>query len=65
MILVDTSVWILIFRDKTGEAVDAFRETVGSEPTVLSRFNQLELLQGAKTLKDRKTPPLCVCLANQ
>ena len=54
MILVDTSVWVLIFRDKTGDVVDNFRETVGSEPIVLSRFNQLELLQGAKNLKEWK-----------
>ena len=52
MILVDTSVWVLIFRDKTGSVVAAFRKKVGSDLTVLSRFNQLELLQGAKDLKE-------------
>jgi predicted nucleic acid-binding protein len=52
MILVDTSVWVLILRDKTGSVVTAFRQRVGSEITVLSRFNQLELLQGAKDLKE-------------
>jgi predicted nucleic acid-binding protein len=52
MILVDTSVWVLILRDKTGKVVTAFRKRVGSAITVLSRFNQLELLQGAKDLKE-------------
>jgi len=52
MILVDTSVWISILRDKSGEIVAAFRERTGSDLIVLSRFNQLELLQGAKDLKE-------------
>ena len=52
MILVDTSVWINIFRDRTGKIVKTFKERIGSEICVLSRFNQLELLQGAKDEKD-------------
>ena len=48
MILVDTSVWIEIFRDKTGHFVTAFQKIIGSKSYVLSRFNQLELLQGAR-----------------
>ena len=52
MILVDTSVWVSVLRDKTGNAVAAFRKRVGSELTVLSRFNQLELLQGAKNVRE-------------
>jgi predicted nucleic acid-binding protein len=52
MILVDTSVWVLILRDKTGSVVAAFRRRVGMDITVLSRFSQLELLQGAKDSKE-------------
>ena len=52
MILVDTSVWIEIFKDKTGRVVTAFQERIGSENYVLSRFNQLELLQGARDQKE-------------
>ena len=52
MILVDTSVWIDIFRDRTGKIVKAFKERVGSENCVLSRFNQLELLQETKDEKE-------------
>jgi len=52
MILVDTSVWIHIFRDKGGTVAKAFRDRIGSENSVLSRFNQLELLQGARDEKE-------------
>ena len=52
MILIDTSVWIEIFRDKTGNIVNALRKTIGAENYVLSRFNQLELLQGAIDQKE-------------
>jgi predicted nucleic acid-binding protein len=48
MILVDTSVWVEIFRDKTGHIVKAFHDRIGSENYFISRFNQLEMLQGAK-----------------
>jgi hypothetical protein len=54
MILVDTSVWISVLRDKTGRAAAAFQQEVGSDLVVLSRFNQLELLQGAKDLREWK-----------
>jgi len=52
MILVDTSVWVEIFRDKTGRIVKSFQDITRSEHYVLSRFNQLELLQGAKNDKE-------------
>jgi len=48
MILVDTSVWIEVLRDKKGEVVRAFRERIGPEICVFCRFTQLELLQGSK-----------------
>jgi len=52
MILVDTSVWVEIFRDKTGDIARAFQEVIGAETYVISRFNQLELLQGARDQKE-------------
>ena len=52
MILVDTSIWISLLRDKGGNLVKAFRQRVGKEAYVLTRFNQLELLQGAKDLRE-------------
>ncbi|RLD96818.1 MAG: PIN domain nuclease, partial [Aquificota bacterium] len=48
MILVDTSVWIDVLRDRKGEVVEAFRKIIGDDLYVLTRFTQLELLQGAK-----------------
>jgi predicted nucleic acid-binding protein len=52
MIVVDTSVWIEILRDKTGFVVKAFKEIVGSDTYALTRFAQMELLQGAKNEKE-------------
>ena len=48
MILVDTSVWIEVLRDKKGKVVRAFRERIAAEVCVFCRFTQLELLQGSK-----------------
>jgi len=48
MILVDTSVWIEVLRDRTGRVSAKFRDRTRSDIVVLSRFVQLELLQGAK-----------------
>jgi len=48
VILVDTSVWVEVLRDKTGRIVKVFRERAGDEIIAFSRFTQLELLQGAK-----------------
>jgi len=55
MILVDTSVWIDVLRDRKGPVVQAFRERVGDETCVLTRFTQLELLQGARNEKEWKS----------
>ena len=55
MILVDTSVWIEIFKDKTGNIVKAFQKTIGTDTYVMSRFNQLELLQGARDRNEWET----------
>ena len=49
MILVDTSVWIDVLRDRQGDVVESFRKKTYGETLVLSRFTQLELLQGAKS----------------
>jgi len=48
MILVDTSVWVHVLRDKSGRTVQAFHKKTASEIIVFSHFIQLELLQGAK-----------------
>lgn len=48
MILVDTSVWIDVLRDREGKVVSSFRRIIGEHIYALTRFTQLELLQGAK-----------------
>ena len=47
-VLVDTSVWIDLFRDRTGRRKATLRRALRGREVVLSRFHQLELLQGAK-----------------
>ncbi len=47
MVLVDTSVWVDVFRDATGEERDSLKTVIGDDDVVLTRFNQLELMQGA------------------
>ena len=49
MILVDTSVWIEVLRDRRGKIVQRFRDRIGDDICLLTRFTQLELLQGAKS----------------
>ena len=48
MILVDTSVWIDVFRDGSGSMKRLVQNRIGDDFYVLTRFNQLELLQGTK-----------------
>lgn len=48
MVLVDTSVWIHVFRDATGREREVLRRAIGRNEVVLTRFNQLELLQGTR-----------------
>jgi predicted nucleic acid-binding protein len=48
MILVDTSVWVEVLKDTSGKVVQAFKARVSDEICALTRFTQLELLQGAK-----------------
>ena len=48
MFLIDTSVWISIFRDRTGSARASLQTLIGDEMIYLSRFTQMELLQGSQ-----------------
>ena len=48
MILVDTSIWIHVFRDKTRQYTQCLYEYIGEQAVVLTRFQQLELLQGCR-----------------
>lgn len=46
--LIDTSVWIDLFKDKSGQKKHRLAVLTENYEITLSRFTQLELLQGAK-----------------
>ncbi len=48
MILVDTSIWIDVFRDASGVRRGTLQDALGEAEVVLCRFFQLELLQGSR-----------------
>jgi predicted nucleic acid-binding protein len=48
MMLVDTSVWVEVLRDRSGRVRSALEKALDGDEAVLTRFHQLELLQGAK-----------------
>lgn len=48
MVLVDTSVWVDVFRDSTGRRRTALTTALQGEEVVLSRFHELEMLQGCR-----------------
>lgn len=47
MLLIDTSVWISIFRDRTGLVRQKLETIIADRQVLLTRFTQLELLQGS------------------
>lgn len=49
MILIDTSILLPIFRDKSGARRDLFKRFLRGKDFVLSRFTQLEMLQGCSS----------------
>lgn len=46
--IVDTSIWIDVLRDGGGSRAGSLRALVDPEDVVLTRFTQLEVLQGAR-----------------
>jgi predicted nucleic acid-binding protein len=48
MFLIDTSVWISVFRDRTGTVRQSLEAIINNESVFLSRFTQMELLQGCR-----------------
>lgn len=55
MILIDTSIWIQVFRDKQGLEAQQIQEWINGRKIVLTRFIQLELLQGCRDEKEWRT----------
>ncbi len=50
--LIDTSVLVALFRDRSGTVVHALRELLEGHDYYLTRFTQMELLQGARDEKE-------------
>ena len=63
MVLVDTPVWVDVFRDATGNERNGLKAVIDEHEVVLTRFNQLELLQGAR--EEREWNLLVSYLDNQ
>lgn len=47
MLLIDTSVWISVFRDRGGQVRQQLETLIVDREVLLTRFTQLELLQGS------------------
>ncbi len=50
--LIDTSVLVLLFRDRSGAVAQTLREFLDGRDYYLTRFTQMELLQGARDEKE-------------
>lgn len=47
MLLIDTSVWISVFRDRSSQTRQQLENLIAARDVLLTRFTQLELLQGS------------------
>ena len=47
MLLIDTSAWISMFRDRSGQVRQQLETLIANREVLLTRFTQLELLQGS------------------
>jgi len=47
MLLIDTSVWIGVFRDRSGQVRQQLEGLIAERDVLLTRFTELELLQGS------------------
>lgn len=52
MLLIDTSVWISVLRDRTGQVRQKLETLINDRDVFLARFTQLELLQGSLNEKE-------------
>lgn len=48
MILIDSSVWIEVWEDRSGTHARVLEQVLDGVPPVFSRFTELELLQGCR-----------------
>lgn len=47
MLLIDTSVWVKVLRDRSGQVRQQLERLIAGRNVLLTRFTQLELLQGS------------------
>jgi predicted nucleic acid-binding protein len=47
VLLIDTSVWIEVFRDRSGRVRQTLETLIAGRDILITRFTQLELLQGS------------------
>ncbi len=52
MLLIDTSVWISVLRDRTGRIRQQLETLIDERKVAITRFTQLELLQGSLNEKE-------------
>ncbi|WP_263975360.1 hypothetical protein [Leptolyngbya sp. 7M] len=52
MLLIDTSVWVSVFRDRTSQIRQKLEVLINDRAVLLTRFMQLELLQGSLNEKE-------------
>lgn len=52
MLLIDTSVWISVLRDRSGQVRQQLEALIANREILLTRFTQLELLQGSLKEQD-------------
>ena len=52
MVLIDTSIWIKVLADKQGNYASSLYKEIAGRDIVLTRFQQLELLQGSRNEKE-------------
>lgn len=52
MLLIDTSVWISVFRDRSGQVRQKLETIIADREVLITRFTQLELLQGSLNEKE-------------
>jgi predicted nucleic acid-binding protein len=52
MLLIDTSVWINVFRDRSGQVRQKLETLLNGREVLITRFTQLELLQGSQNEKE-------------
>ncbi|RME21442.1 MAG: PIN domain nuclease [Deltaproteobacteria bacterium] len=54
MVIVDTSVWVDVFRDSSGKKRKKLERMVDPEDVAITSFTELELLQGCRNEKEWK-----------